>query len=188
MSSRIIIAGVSAEVSAEYIAIVFARQHIAQVRSVTLIPYFVGSMLYNRAYVVVWSWSASESAYNFLRRLSGKEEARIVYHDDNYWVVKPNMYIVPTGIEGTTTATFSYTLYENGDDLSITLAERNLAAAERDLEFQRDFGDDYERTVECEYAFDVALYALRDLRFKETQIVYAEQSPNITLRSHQQLY
>lgn len=78
--------------NANFIAAVFVRNSIAQVRKVYIEPY-KSNRKYNRAYIDIELWYDTEAAYNFIQRLrSPFHEARIVYGDDNWWVVDINKY------------------------------------------------------------------------------------------------
>lgn len=181
---NIVIRALPQNVTAEYIATVFSKQNIAQVKSVTMRSCFDQDM-YNEAYVELWSWGESESAYNFLGRLKGLQgEARVVHRDDDAWVIHPYYQAIPSRMDGTKTAYFPYDLYN--DDFMISLAERRLAAAQRELMFERDFGDDYQRIVDAEIEYEHAIRALRNICIEEPS--FAELYPNVTLRSHQTIY
>ena len=82
---------VESEYTAEYIANVLWRQNIAQVKSITLIPYLKGRIVLQTAYVEVETWCDSEIAYNFIHRLNnGTKEARLVHNSDDWWKVETN--------------------------------------------------------------------------------------------------
>lgn len=77
----------------EYIANVFWVQNLAKVHSITLVPYLKNSEIYNIAYITIEQWCDSEAAYNFIQRLKKPEkEARIVYHEDYWWLVELNTH------------------------------------------------------------------------------------------------
>ena len=91
---RIMIFRIQPQYTAEYIANVFWKHRIAQVKSITLFPYLQGSNVYQRAYITIDNWSDSEVAYNFIQRLKQKSKpTRIVYKDDLWWPVKINTNI-----------------------------------------------------------------------------------------------
>ena len=91
---RIMISRIQPHYTAEYIANVFWKHRIAQVKSITLFPYLQGSNVYQRAYITIDTWSDSEVAYNFIQRLKQKSKpTRIVYKDDLWWPVKINTNI-----------------------------------------------------------------------------------------------
>lgn len=84
---------VEIEYSQEYIANVFWRQGIAQVSNITLIPYLKNTEIYNFAYITIQEWCDSESAYNFIYRISStNKEARLVHNDDDWWPVQLNTH------------------------------------------------------------------------------------------------
>lgn len=93
--TSIYIPRIDAEFNAKFIANVFDRNGIAQVSRVYIEPY--SSIMkknlngYNRAYIAIKSWHDTETAFNFIERLRNPtREARIVYSDDNWWVVDIN--------------------------------------------------------------------------------------------------
>lgn len=71
-----------------YIAEVFHSQHIAQVKSISLIKQ---NSRYNIAIVEINKWYSNVIASNFIARLQKKPEARLVHHGDNYWNVSINL-------------------------------------------------------------------------------------------------
>ena len=82
--------------NAEFIAEVFDRNDIAQVSRVYIEPYKStnkNDIKYNRAYIGIKTWHATESAFSFIERLRNpSREARIVYSDDRWWPVGINKY------------------------------------------------------------------------------------------------
>jgi len=90
---NLIINCVELQYSHHYIADVFWHKNIAQVSSVTLIPYLKNGKVFNIAYIKIDEWSDREVAYNFIQRLKNhKNEVRFVYNDDNWWPIKINTH------------------------------------------------------------------------------------------------
>ena len=90
-----IIKCVDFEYSEEYIANTLWKQRIAQVRSISLHPYTNtrNGSITNLAYVHIYHWCDSENAYNFIQHLKEpSKEARIVYHEDEWWPVELPLY------------------------------------------------------------------------------------------------
>ena len=81
MSQYLTIAKV--QCSGKYIAKAFEKNEIAKVKSV----YFTNNG--KTAHIAIDTWCDTESAYNFIKRLHNpRKNARLVYHQDNSWVVK----------------------------------------------------------------------------------------------------
>ena len=79
--------------TAEYIANVFWNQRIAQVRTVTLIPYYTHTEYVQAAYIDIECWCDTEVAYNFLQRLKDiNKETRLVHSSENWWPVAVNTH------------------------------------------------------------------------------------------------
>ena len=82
--------------NAEFIADLFSKNGLAQVSRVYIEPYktvMKNRLNYNRAYIQIDSWHETEAAYSFIKRLRNPStEARLVYSDDNWWVVDINRY------------------------------------------------------------------------------------------------
>ncbi len=77
--------------NADFIAFVFEKNQIAQVSRVA-IEYNKKNKKYS-AFVGIQSWNDTESAYNFITRLKNPcKEARMVYSDDQWWVVEINKF------------------------------------------------------------------------------------------------
>ena len=85
--------------TAEYIANAFWNQHIAQVKTITLIPYLKNTVTFQLAYVVIENWCDSEVAYNFIKRLQkvegegeGEGEVRMIHRTDEWWPIQLSSY------------------------------------------------------------------------------------------------
>jgi hypothetical protein len=78
------------DVNAEFIAHIFEKNDIAKVSRI--------SIEFNKknkrcAYVAIGFWHDTETAYNFINRLNNpNKEARIVYHEDDWWVAEINKF------------------------------------------------------------------------------------------------
>ncbi len=89
----LMIANVETQFTAEYIANVFWNQKIAQVSSITLIPYLKDTEIVQMAYITIQSWCDSEVAYNFIQRVKVSEgEARLIHQSDDWWSVQINTH------------------------------------------------------------------------------------------------
>jgi hypothetical protein len=105
---------VESQHTAEYIADVFWKQHIAKVSSITLIPYLKNSKIFSTAYITIHAWCDREVAYNFIQRLKDtNKEARIVHSEDNWWPVEINSHNDGMLEVGAYTSKFPLTYYES---------------------------------------------------------------------------
>jgi hypothetical protein len=81
-------------VTAEYIMNSFEKNEIATVSRITLVPYSSPSKYsgekYSQAFIDIYSWHATEAAYDFIQSLYSSEETRLVHSGDNWWVVEEN--------------------------------------------------------------------------------------------------
>ena len=112
------------EYTAEYIANVFWRQHIAQVSNITLIPYLQNSDVFYVAYITIDHWVDSESAYNFVQRLKNQgTEARLVHSGDDWWAVKNNSHNSGELVVGNYTTIFDRNYYQNSDEVAVDVSE-----------------------------------------------------------------
>ena len=74
-----------------YVANVFWRQKIGKVSKVSVMPYSKNEKLWYVCLVRIKEWFDSECAYNFIKRLKdASRETRLVYSEDNWWVVECN--------------------------------------------------------------------------------------------------
>jgi hypothetical protein len=125
----LMIANVESQHTAEYIANVFWNQNIAQVSSITLIPYLKETEILQMAYIDIEYWCDSEVAYNFLQRLKVPEgEARVIHFADDWWPVQINTHNNGQLLAGVYTTTFSYSYFEMNkifDDEKIEYALAN---------------------------------------------------------------
>ena len=113
---NLIINCVELQYSHHYIADVFWYKNIAQVSSVTLIPYLKNGKVFNIAYITIDEWSDREVAYNFIQRLKNpNNEARFVYNDDNWWSIKINTHNNGDIVVGTYTVEFDEDYYDQLD-------------------------------------------------------------------------
>lgn len=92
---------VDVDVSKKKIAEIFWRLDLAIVKSVTFARKVTKyGKPYNSAFVYIRSWKCTVSAIHFQNKLRGEaEEARIVYDDPLYWIVKENNSERPLRIE-----------------------------------------------------------------------------------------
>jgi transposase-like protein len=73
--------------NAGFIAGLFSKNGLSQVSKV----YLKTRHSCNHAYIEIDSWHETEAAYSFIKRLRNPStEARLVYSDDNWWVVNIN--------------------------------------------------------------------------------------------------
>ena len=186
----LIINGIDNTVRPEYIATVFAKHKIAQVKNVTLVPYFSGKIICIRAYVEIWAWCENPNAYNFIKQLSDMEHDTFIHHRFNErWMVEFTQYDseFPFQTVGSMSQYFPITFDETC--LDIESAEKRLDKAHRDLIFSKEYGDDYDAQVEAEIAYDIALNIFKEVRCNMgCTATNTERSENVTLRSHQKNY
>jgi hypothetical protein len=79
--------------NAEFIADLFSKNGLAQVSKVFIEPYKnnINHVNYNRVYIQIDHWHETEAAYSFIQRLRNPStETRLIYSDDNWWVVNIN--------------------------------------------------------------------------------------------------
>lgn len=75
-------------VDANFIMNLFYENNLATISRVT---FENNGTPYKKAYVDIYEWHDSEIAYNFIKRLNNeKVETRLIYIDDDWWVVKIN--------------------------------------------------------------------------------------------------
>jgi hypothetical protein len=82
-------------ITAEYIMDVIYSNGIATVSRITLIPYYFPSKYsgetYKQAFIDIYAWHETETAYEFIQALKySPEETRLVHSADNWWVVEVN--------------------------------------------------------------------------------------------------
>ena len=124
------------EYTAEYIANVFWRQHIAQVSNITLIPYLQNSDVFYVAYITIDHWVDSESAYNFVQRLKNQgTEARLVHSGDDWWAVKNNSHNSGELVVGNYTTIFDRNYYQNSDEVAVDVEEEE--------EYEEEYKEEY---------------------------------------------
>ena len=86
---RVVISGIRPKYTSEYIANVLWRRNLAQVSSITLFPYLLGSRPFQTAYVTLASWADSEAAYNLIQRLKDETKKSFIVHKDDFqWRVQ----------------------------------------------------------------------------------------------------
>jgi hypothetical protein len=118
------IANVESQFNAEYIANVFWNQNLAQVRSITLIPYLKGTEIVQMAYIDIQYWCDSEVAYNFIQRIKVPEgEARLVHQSDDWWAVQNNTHNDGCLLVGVYTTTFTNSYFIKEDMIKETVAK-----------------------------------------------------------------
>ena len=85
--STIVISGIEEGYTAEYIANTLWKQGLAQVKCITMLPYIehYTNTIHYTAYTDIQEWSDTEAAFNFIKRLTRTNTARIVHHDDLHW-------------------------------------------------------------------------------------------------------
>lgn len=134
--------------TAEYIANVFWNHNIAQVSSITLLPYLQGSSVFHTAYVSIATWGDSEVAYNLIQRLKDdSKKSRIVHQDDLWWPVKINTHNTGNLYLGPYTTTFPESYFKRQQPEEVILAEE---VYEEELEE----GEVPEERVIIKYRFD----------------------------------
>ena len=209
--NSVIVSGILMQYNAEYIANVFWKQNIAQVSSITLLPYLQGTKVYQTAYVSIATWCDSEVAYNFIKRLKGiLKKARIVHQSDYWWSIKINTHNSGNIFLGPYTTTFPETFFKKLEeekvliDYSIknrALIETILASDDKIIQYYTN-PDMYMSVKESHTRLDflkkiVPRYSPRDplslltvkdikdeIEFIEEQL-FSIVSKNVTLRPHQ---
>lgn len=80
--------------NAEFIAELFSKNGLAQVSRVYIEPYknnIINHLNYNHVYIQIDYWHETEAAYSFIKKLRNPStETRLIYRDDNWWVVNIN--------------------------------------------------------------------------------------------------
>lgn len=74
------------EITAEQIANVFWNQHLARISTVVMARNMSNKCM---ALLYIEDYGESEAAYNLIKRLEVKGEARVVYRLDYYWTLTP---------------------------------------------------------------------------------------------------
>lgn len=113
-NSSLMILDVEPMYNQHYIAGLFWKQHIAKVKSITLIPYLKNNEILNMAYITIDEWCNNIIAHNFICRLNDEDkEARIVYEGDNWWPIKINTHNNGEMDVGDYTVKFTKDYFEN---------------------------------------------------------------------------
>ena len=81
--------------TAKFISKVFHKNGIATLGRIIMVN---KNKLNNKAYIEIKRWGESESSYHFITRLH-KGQSRIVYKDDDSWVVKINTHTTIFDVE-----------------------------------------------------------------------------------------
>ena len=86
---------VEQSITADYIMDVFYNNDIATVSRVTLIPDVYPSKYsgetYSQAFIDIYTWHDTESAYNFIQSLNNSsKETRFTHSKENWWPVEIN--------------------------------------------------------------------------------------------------
>ena len=196
--NSVMVSRVQMQYTAEYIANVFWNQNIAQVRNITLIPYFHGNTFYQTAYISIANWCDSEIAYNFIQRLKDKnKKTRIVYHLDNWWSCKLDHYHYGKTFYNTTNFTERYF---KTDAVEEAPKEENpkkeepkeevlLAPELEEGEVEEGIQADEECLIEMLMKFlEEAEADEEDKLFKKECQMFEKMYPNVTLRPHQQSF
>lgn len=75
-------------IDADFIMNLFYENNLATISRVT---FENNGTAYKKAYVDIYEWHDSEIAYNFIQRLKNEKiETKLIYTDDDWWVVKIN--------------------------------------------------------------------------------------------------
>jgi hypothetical protein len=97
---------VTYEEQPRYVANIFWKQNIAKINDITLIPYWRNGVVVYVGFITILEWLDTENSYNFIKKLNDpSREARIIYDDDDWWVIQLN-----TGNESNF-AVENYTVY-----------------------------------------------------------------------------
>jgi hypothetical protein len=74
-----------------YVADTFLKQNIAKISDITLIPYWRNSVVVYVGFITILEWFDTENSYNFIQKLKNpSKETRMVYDDDDWWVIQLN--------------------------------------------------------------------------------------------------
>ena len=121
---------VTYEEQPRYVANTFLKQNIAKINDITLIPYWRNGVVVYVGFITILEWLDTENSYNFIQKLKNpSKETRIIYDDDDWWVIQLN-----TGDE-CNFAVENYTVY---------------FSYPTDFELEEDVEEDVEVEVEVE--------------------------------------
>jgi len=82
---------VTYEEQPRYVANTFWKQNIAKISDITLIPYWRNGVVVYVGFITVQEWLDTENSYNFIKKLNDpSRETRMVYDDDDWWVIQLN--------------------------------------------------------------------------------------------------
>ena len=74
-----------------YVANTFLKQNIAKINDITLIPYWRNGVVVYVGFITILEWLDTENSYNFIQKLKNpSKETRMVYDDDDWWVIQLN--------------------------------------------------------------------------------------------------
>ena len=74
-----------------YVANTFLKQNLAKISDVTLIPYWRNGVVVYVGFITILEWFDTENSYNFIQKLNNpSKETRMVYDDDDWWVIQLN--------------------------------------------------------------------------------------------------
>ena len=196
------ISRIGIQYTAEYIANVFWNQNIAQVSSVTLLPYLFGRSVYQTAYVSIATWCDSEVAYNLIQRLKDNtKKARIIHHIDSSWNVKINNRNSGIMLLGSYTTNFSTSYYEKNEPIKqpytnkkeeniiqhyeVPFMHMSLKEANERIDHLKQILDNF--TTQTNNLISLQDFK-NEIEFLQDQVfdITAGRSQNVTLRSHQQ--
>lgn len=91
---RIIVFSVHNSMTIEHVKDAFKMMHLAEIETAVLVPRSNKKEPYNNAILTVKNWQDSKSAKRFQVNLREKEperEARLIYDDPWYWVIKEDV-------------------------------------------------------------------------------------------------
>ena len=82
---------VTYEEQPHYVANTFLKQNIAKINDITLIPYWRNGVVVYVGFITILEWLDTENSYNFIQKLKNpSKETRMVYDDDDWWVIQLN--------------------------------------------------------------------------------------------------
>ena len=85
------IPNIEKHINADFIANVFSKNKLARVSKVYIEHPRAN---YNRAYIEIDYWHETGAAYSFIKSLLNHNvESRLIYCDDNWWVVRVNTWL-----------------------------------------------------------------------------------------------
>ena len=127
-----------------YVADIFLKQNLAKISDITLIPYWRNSVVVYVGFITIMEWFDTENSYNFIQKLKNpSKETRMIYDDDDWWVIQLN-----TGDE-CNFAVENYTVYFSyPTDFELEDVEEDVDVEEVEVEVEEVEVEEVEVKVE----------------------------------------